>query len=86
MQAYAQIYVREGAGPGPDTVELMAEEGGLWVDLGGDRHKFLPLSTVEFFDEQFDEVRLKFTLDEQGQPTAITVEGVAPDRITYRVK
>lgn len=86
LQAYAQTYVREGAGPGPDTVELTAEEGGLWVDLGGERHKFLPLSPVEFFDEQFDEVRLKFTLDETGRPTTVIVEGAASEVIKFVVK
>lgn len=83
LQRYAQTYVREGAGPGPKEVTLSAETDALWVDIDGERHKFLPLSPVEFYDEQFDEVRLQFTLDEQGRPTAVTVEGAAPESMTY---
>lgn len=86
LQNYAQTYVRVGAGPGPDEVQLVAEAGGLWTDLGGERHQFLPLSPVEFYDEQFDEVRLQFTLDDKGRPTAVTVEGAAPESIKYIVK
>lgn len=86
LQRYAQTYVREGAGPGPKEVTLTAEADALWVEIEGERHKFLPLSPVEFFDEQFDEVRLKFTLDETGRPTAVTAEGAAPEAIKFVAK
>lgn len=86
LQRYAQTYVREGAGPGPQEVTLTTEADALWVEIEGERHKFLPLSPVEFYEEQADEVRLQFTLDEQDQPTAVTVIGAAPESITYRIK
>ena len=86
LQTYAQTYVREGAGPGPKEVTLTAEADALWVEIEGERHKFLPLSPVEFYDEQYDEVRLKFTLDAEGRPTAVEVAGAAPEVIKFVVK
>jgi len=86
MAKYAQSYVRSGEGPGPDALTLTAEEDALWLTVGEERHRFLPLSTAEFYDEDAEEVRMKFTLDVQGKPTGFVLEGAAPEPLTFAVE
>lgn len=83
LQAYAQTYRRDDAGEAPPTIELVAEAGALWVALGNERHKFLALSPTEFFDEEANQVRLKFTLDDEARPTGFILEGAGPESITF---
>ncbi len=81
---YSHVYTR-AEGMGPDKMEIAAEEGALWLIIGGDRHRFLPISPTEFYDEQLEEVRMHFTLNEQGVPTGFTVEGASPEALEYIV-
>jgi len=48
-----------------------------------ERHKFLALSPTEFFDEEANQVRLKFTLDDEARPTGFILEGAGPESITF---
>lgn len=83
---YAQSYVRKGAGMGPDGLTLTAEEDALWLAIGEERHRFLPLSATEFYDEEVEDVRMKFILDAQGRPTGFTLEGAAPEPLTFEAE
>lgn len=80
---YSRTYVLAGAGPGPETLALEAEDSALWLILGPERHRFLPMSPTEFYDEQFEDVRIQIRLDEQGAPTGFTLEGAAPESLEY---
>jgi CubicO group peptidase (beta-lactamase class C family) len=79
LQRYANTYVRQGPGGGPSQVQLVVEEGALWAVLAEERHRFLPLSASEFFAEQMIDVRLKFSLDDEGQVSGFTLEGAGPE-------
>jgi len=85
VRPYGVTYTLAGEAPGPETIELQAEDGTLWLVLGPERHRFLPISTTEFFDEQFEDVRMQFTLDEKGAPTGLRLEGAGPEPLTYVV-
>jgi hypothetical protein len=50
--------------------------------LDTERHKFLPLSETEFFDEEFEDVRMHFTLNTQG---AVTLENAGPETLKFTV-
>ncbi len=79
---YSNVYTLVGEAMGPETAEIAAEEGTLWLIIGG-RHRFLPISPTEFYDEEAEEVRMVFTLDEQGAPLSFTLEGAGPEVLTY---
>jgi CubicO group peptidase (beta-lactamase class C family) len=60
-------------------IELTADPQGLWINLGmGGKHRFLPLSATEFFDEDSPAARLTFTTDNTGQIVALTISGIGP--------
>lgn len=86
LATYAQHYTRIGEGMGPQALTLVAEDEALWLTIGEERHRFLPLSTTEFYDEDVEEVRMKFTLDAQDKPTGFTLEGAGPEAITFVVE
>jgi hypothetical protein len=84
LQLFAGKY---NPGPPPDAppgmrmppLEITADQQGLWVTLGmGGKHRFLPLSEVEFFDSDSPSARLRFTADEQRRITGLTISGVGP--------
>lgn len=83
LQPYAQPYARQGEGMGPRSITVAAEEGALWLTIGPDRHRFLPLSPTEFYDEEVEDVRMKFTVDAQARPTLLTLIGASPEPVTY---
>ncbi|MEZ4732720.1 MAG: serine hydrolase [Caldilineaceae bacterium] len=83
LALYAHSYTNQNPNMGPPRLELMVEDGALWLIVGAERHRFLPLSATEFYDEEVEDVRLKFTLTEEGRPTAVTVEGAAPEAIRF---
>ncbi len=82
---YSGTYSRVGEAAVPSRVELHTEDGALWLILDGERHRFLPHSATEFYDEQFEDVRIRFDLNAQGEPTGLTVEGAGPEVIEYIV-
>jgi len=82
---YSNQYTRVGTAMGPEMIELEAEESALWLIIGAERHRFLPISPTEFYDEAMDEVRIIFTLNAQGEPTDFTLEGAGPEMLEYAV-
>jgi hypothetical protein len=84
LRNYANRYVREGSGQGPDVVDVVLETSDLWLVFSGQRHKFLPLSETEFFDEDFEDVRVTFTRDDKGEVTALKLEGAGPGTLVAR--
>ncbi len=61
------------------TVE--AEGNGLWLIVGRERHKFLPVSETEFFDEDYENVRATFIKDAGGNFSSFKLVGAAPTEI-----
>ncbi len=63
----------------PPPIKVKAEGDALVVDLGpgGGVHKYLPLSTTEFFDEDAPGTRLKFKVDGNGRTTNLSIAGSA---------
>jgi hypothetical protein len=61
------------------SLEVTVDEQALWINTGmGGRHRFLPVSQVEFFDHDSPSARLRFTLDHKGAVTGLTLSGVGP--------
>ncbi len=82
LSNYAYAYT--GTGP---SLEIVIDKGALWLVLNGnERHKFLPLSETEFFDEQFTDVRMKFVLNEKGEVIEMTLIGAGPQPDTFTPK
>lgn len=71
------IMMRGPGGPPPITVKVA--DNALAVDLGpgGGAHRFLPVSTTEFFDEDAPETRLTFAVDASGRATSLSGSGSA---------
>lgn len=78
LKKYENRYAREGAGPGPNTIDVVSEGAGVWLILDGQRHKFLPKSETEFYDEDFEDVVVTFTKDDKGEITALKLVGAGP--------
>src|SRR3990172_5588039 len=78
LERYAGRYARDGDGEGPNMVDLLPEGAGLWLIFGGQRHKFVPKSEIEFFDEEFEDVVVSFTKDDKGDVTALKLVGAGP--------
>jgi hypothetical protein len=75
LTEFAGQYV---AGPSPhEKIQVVAEGGGLWVYFGaGVKHRFLPLSSSEFFEDDAPTTRIEFTRDEKGQTVGFTFRGL----------
>jgi CubicO group peptidase (beta-lactamase class C family) len=87
LQSYSGKYTvapPRDAPPGArlPPLEVTVDEQGLWINTGmGGRHHFLPVSQVEFFDNDSPSARLRFTLDQKGEITELTLSGVGPQPI-----
>jgi CubicO group peptidase (beta-lactamase class C family) len=57
-------------------MELTADRDGLSIPLRGQTHKFLPLSSDQFFDEDIPNARINFTKDEKGRITDARMVGI----------
>lgn len=84
LRSYPNRYLREGEGPGPEVVDIVLENADLWLVLGGQRHKFLPMSESEFFDEEFEDVRLAFIRNDKGEAISLKLEGAGPGTLIAR--
>jgi CubicO group peptidase (beta-lactamase class C family) len=83
---FGNSYSLVGEAAGPGTLELEEEDGALWLILGPDnRHRFLPLSATEFYDEEYEDVRIQFIVDEQGETAGFTMVGISPEVLEYTV-
>lgn len=58
-----------------------AEGNALWFVIGRERHKFLPISETEFFDEDYENVRATFIKDAGGNFSSFKLVGAAPVEI-----
>ena len=81
LSTYAHTYT--GSVPNLETV---VDNSALWLVIDNERHKFLPLSETEFFDEQFTDIRMEFALDEEGKVTEMTLIGAGPKPDTFTPK
>jgi hypothetical protein len=78
LQSFAGQY----SVPGRFPIRISADEQGLWLELGPSaKHRLLPLSKAEFFDEDSPTVRHHFAKDAKGQIT-MTVTGLGPQPLT----
>jgi CubicO group peptidase (beta-lactamase class C family) len=75
-------YEGDYAVPGRPPLKLSADADGLWLQLGpSGKHRLLPVSTNEFFDDESPMVRHHFAKDKQGRVT-MTVTGLGPQPLT----
>lgn len=83
LQKYTGRY--EGK-DGERTIVLDAtlRDNQLWIQVGPGRHKFLPLSETEFYDEEYPNVRLIFSRDAQGQVNSLLLKNAGPSDLTAR--
>jgi hypothetical protein len=58
-------------------VEITADSEGLWLTASA-RHRFLPFSQTEFFDEDSPGTRLAAIKDQQGRVTGLMITGLGP--------
>jgi CubicO group peptidase (beta-lactamase class C family) len=65
---------RSGGDLPPVSLEIAADTEGLWL-TSGTRHRLLPLSATEFFDDNAPALRVTFGTDGQGQVTGFTFIG-----------
>jgi CubicO group peptidase (beta-lactamase class C family) len=69
------------------VIEITVENNELWISFpGGERHKFVPLSQSEFFDEDFEDVRLTFIKDDKGTITSLNLVGAGPAMTARKVQ
>ncbi|WP_394821356.1 serine hydrolase domain-containing protein [Pendulispora albinea] len=82
LQQFAGRYVEGGGGGAPTvpTIYITVEHGALVVSIPlQGKHKFLPLSTAEFFDDDMLTPRLTFTRDGNGAVTGLVLTGIRRD-------
>jgi hypothetical protein len=80
LKTYAGRYKVDPAVLPDATVEITLEGGGLWMHVpGAGRHKFLPLSETEFFNEEYIDVRLTFKGGDKGRATVLELKGAGQD-------
>jgi hypothetical protein len=58
----------------PPQMEITSDPDGLWL-ASGTRHRLLPLSPTEFFDDNAPELHFTFTKDPDGHITGFTMPG-----------
>jgi hypothetical protein len=68
------------------SMTITADQEGPWLDtgMGNGKHRFLPLSSAEFFDRDRTDIRLTFTKDEKGQIIGLTLTGDGPVSLKAR--
>jgi D-alanyl-D-alanine carboxypeptidase len=84
LRKYEGSYKRENNVEWPDVVDIKLERDGLWLIADGERHKLVPLSETEFFDQDFEEVRLTFTWDNKAEAVSLKLENAAPETVIAR--
>ncbi|MBD0327488.1 MAG: serine hydrolase, partial [Pyrinomonadaceae bacterium] len=65
-------------------IDVILKKNDIWLLVSGGRHKFLPLSETEFFDEEYKDVRAIFSKDTQGQVTSLLLKNAGPTDLTAR--
>ncbi len=66
------------------VIDATLRNNELWLMVGPGRHKFLPASETEFYDEEYPNVRAIFTRDAQGQATSLVLKNAGPQELTAR--
>jgi hypothetical protein len=75
LAAFAGQYETES--PSHDKIQVVAGGEGLSVRFGtGMKHRFLPLSSTEFFDDEAPTRRIEFARDEKGHVISLTFKGL----------
>ena len=85
LQKYAGRYETAASGPQPARmIDVALKNNEMWVQVGRGQHRFLPLSETEFFDEEYEYVRLIFSKDEKGEVTSLVLKNAGPGDLTAR--
>jgi CubicO group peptidase (beta-lactamase class C family) len=85
LQKYAGRYEAKDDGGRVMTIDATLRNNQLWLQVGPGRHKFLPLSDTEFYDEEYPNVRLTFSKDApQGQAASFVLKNAGPTPLTAR--
>jgi hypothetical protein len=75
LTASAGQYAAES--PSTDKIQVVADGEGLSVYFGtGIKHRSLPLSSTEFFDDDAPAMRIEFGRDEKVQVVSLTFKGL----------
>jgi CubicO group peptidase (beta-lactamase class C family) len=84
LRNYAGRYEPTSEPKPPGMIDVILKDNDIWLLVGGGRHKFLPLSETEFFDEEYKNVRAVFSKDAQGQVTSLVLKNAGPKELTAR--
>jgi CubicO group peptidase (beta-lactamase class C family) len=70
LRSYVGTYRADSGGP---ATEVVVDGNALLITITGQgTHRIEPLSASEFFDEEAENIRLRFNRDEKGQVTGFT--------------
>ncbi|HEX8492743.1 MAG TPA: serine hydrolase [Pyrinomonadaceae bacterium] len=84
LKKYAGRYEPTTEPKPPGMIDVILKDNNIWLLVSGGRHKFLPLSETEFFDEEYKDVRAIFSKDAQGQVTSLVLKNAGPKDLTAR--
>ena len=79
LEAFAGKYVPESpSGVSIPPIEIAADQNGLWIDLGvgTGKHKFVPISRVDFIEEDKPATRVTFRQDEKAEIVGLAFRGL----------
>ena len=79
LEAFAGKYVPESpSGVSIPPIEIAADQNGLWIDLGvgTGKHKFVPISRVDFIEEDKPATRVTFRQDEKAGMVGLAFRGL----------
>jgi CubicO group peptidase (beta-lactamase class C family) len=84
LQKYAGRYEATDREGRPMMIEATLRNNEFWIQVGPGRHKFLPLSETELYDEEYPDVRLIVNRDAKGEVTSVVLKNAGPTDLTAR--
>jgi CubicO group peptidase (beta-lactamase class C family) len=84
LQKYAGRYEALGAEGRAVVIDATFKDNQFWVQIGPGRHKFLPLSETELYDEEYTDVRLIVNKDAKGEVSSVVLKNAGPKDLTAR--
>jgi CubicO group peptidase (beta-lactamase class C family) len=84
LQKYAGRYEATDKEGRAVVIDATFRNNEFWVQVGPGRHRFLPLSETELYDEEYSDVRLLINRDAQGEVSSIVLKNAGPSDLTAR--
>ncbi|HEY6327801.1 MAG TPA: serine hydrolase, partial [Blastocatellia bacterium] len=86
LEAFAGRYEADPNQRLNGIIEVTAVTGGLSLKFpDGGAHKFVPLSDAEFFDDEYEDIRVVFKKDGSGRATALEFKGPGPAGTAHKI-